>query len=167
MTTAFSAPPTADEAEPTAPEPEQQTDRPAADADLGRIDEALHRNGEKTAAGDPHPASLLARLKVLAPPHAVFEHEPQVPKAVGKLIEKIADAVGADRPDSMYAHRVVWTTGEGAWQPTGIYQIGWTFCQVHNNEYQVEVDAPGIQLSRKDLTPDEAIALLRVLRIIH
>lgn len=136
--------------------------RDTTDADLGGIDETL-RQAEETGNGDPHPDSLLARMKVLTPPHTVFVRTNRLPQEISKLI----DILGVEAPDFGFAYQAIWTTGEGSWQPTGIYQIAWSYCPDHDNEYRLEVVAPGVKIKLADLTQDQVVQNLQNLRIVH
>lgn len=162
--------------ETTEPVQEQQPAAPADD--LSGIDEAIRQaqteqdeaHEEETEDGDPRPDSLLAAMKVLAPPHAVFDSKSRLPG----IMDKIAEAIGAEVDASMKAYNVYWTTGENTWQPTGLYQVGWAregcMCGGHPDRdkgYHLEVAAPGKKVSEDGLTTDQAVALLRALRIIN
>ncbi len=155
-------------------------DTSSVDADLSGIDEALREAGqtdhdddqgdvagEEDGNGDPRSGTLLAALKTLAPPYAFFETKSLVPDVINAL----AKMIGADTGT---AHRVVWTSGDGMWQPAGIYQVGWMSsdcgCGQHGKRtatYDLEIGAPGQSVKQTGLTVDEAIATLRALRIIH
>jgi hypothetical protein len=161
------------------PEQQQHREAPAtADADLSGIDETIAAAEAETHPGDltdqddegdPLPDSLLAALKTLVPPYAFYHQRSKIPA----IVKSFAQAVGAETPE-VNAYEVIWTAGEGGWQVPGIYQVGWMrlgcVCGSHPDiaaGYLLDISTPGVTVKEDGLSTDQAVQLLKALRIVR
>lgn len=143
------------------------TGKPAtADAGLDGIDETL-RQAEGADNDDPAPASLVARLKLLVPRHTMWKSATMPSGSIPQVIQRLAETLGADLADATTGHIAIWTTGEGDWQPTGMYHVMWTVCAVHKGEHRVQIDAPGVDVEREHLTVDQVVDLLKATGVVR
>lgn len=170
--------PTADRRDDDQPEQQHREVPATADAHLGGIDEAIaaaeasarpEALTDENSDGDPLPDSLLAALKTLLPPYAFFDSQSRIPG----VVKSLAKAVGAEAPE-VTAYQVAWTSGEAGWQQPGVYQVGWMrsgcLCGDHPDKpagYRLEINAPGITIDRDGLTTEQAIDVLRSLRLVR
>lgn len=142
-------------------------DQTAGDADLSGIDETLRQAAESSTKpdnGDPVAESLEARLRLLIPRHAVWRTDSALPAGLDSILSKLGEILGAEVDTG---HVVVWTTGEGDWQPTGVYKVMWLACCSEHRDYRVKVDAPGVEIERDQVTADQVIDLLKATGIVR
>ncbi len=107
-------------------------DQTAGDADLSGIDETLRQAAESSTKpdnGDPAAESLEARLRLLVPRHAVWRSASMLPAGLHSVLDSIGKLIGAEvDPEAGVGHIAMWTTGDGDWQPTGVYKVMWVTC---------------------------------------
>lgn len=140
---------------------------PETDADLSGIDETLRQAAEGPSNGDPVAESLDARMRLMTPRHAVWKTATaELPQAINQILKALGKVFDAE-VQGLTGHHVVWTTGDDDWQPTGLYQVLWAGCPVHDGEYQVKVEAPGVAIEQDHLTADQVVELLKSTRVVR